>query len=40
MREAAPGTEVFRASYWARGRGVAPKGLGKNAGGVEVLVLR
>ena len=35
-----PGTEVFRASYWARGRGVAPKGLGKNAGGVEVLTLR
>ncbi|MEP7122607.1 MAG: glycosyltransferase [Byssovorax sp.] len=35
-----PGTEVFRASYWVRGRGVAPKALGKDAGGVEVLTLR
>ena len=35
-----PGTEVFRASYWARGRGVAPKALSGGAGGVEVLTLR
>ncbi|MEO5731957.1 MAG: glycosyltransferase, partial [Byssovorax sp.] len=35
-----PGTEVFRASYWARGRGVAPKAVGRDAGGVEVLTLR
>ncbi len=35
-----PGTEVFRASYWARGRGVAPKVVGKDASGVEVLTLR
>jgi 4-amino-4-deoxy-L-arabinose transferase-like glycosyltransferase len=35
-----PGTEVFRASYWARGRGVAPKALSGGVGGVEVLTLR
>ena len=36
-----PGTEVFRASYWVRGRGVAPRALAKeSAGGVEVLTLR
>lgn len=35
-----PGAEVFRAIYWARGRGAAPKALGKEAaGGVEVLTL-
>lgn len=35
-----PGTEVFRASYWVRGRGVAPKALIGGVGGVEVLTLR
>jgi 4-amino-4-deoxy-L-arabinose transferase-like glycosyltransferase len=36
-----PGTEVFKASYWVRGRGAAPKALAKEAaGGVEVLTLR
>ena len=35
-----PGTEVFRASFWARGRGGAPKAVGQGAGGVEVLTLR
>lgn len=35
-----PGTEVYRASYWVRGRGAAPKAIGGAAGGVEVLRLR
>ena len=35
-----PGTEVFRAIYWARGRGVAPKAMTGGAGRVEVLTLR
>jgi len=35
-----PGTEVFRASYWVRGRGAAPKAVGGGAAGVEVLTLR
>ena len=35
-----PGTEVFRASYWARGRGGAPRAVAGGAAGVEVLTLR
>jgi 4-amino-4-deoxy-L-arabinose transferase-like glycosyltransferase len=35
-----PGTEVFRASYWARGRGVAPRAVVGGTAGVEVLTLR
>jgi 4-amino-4-deoxy-L-arabinose transferase-like glycosyltransferase len=35
-----PGTEVFRASYGVRGRGIAPKVVGGTAAGVEVLTLR
>jgi hypothetical protein len=35
-----PGTEVFRAAYWVRGRGVAPKALTGGPTGVEVLTLR
>ncbi|MFT3776557.1 MAG: glycosyltransferase family 39 protein [Minicystis sp.] len=34
-----PGTEVFRASFWVRGPGTAPKRVGGN-GAVEVLTLR
>ncbi len=35
-----PGTEVFRASFWVRGRGTAPKLVGGPAEGVELLTLR
>lgn len=35
-----PGTEVFRASFWVRGAGSAPRRLGAGGDAVEVLTLR
>ncbi|APR86462.1 Dolichyl-phosphate-mannose-protein mannosyltransferase [Minicystis rosea] len=35
-----PGTEVFRASFWVRGPGTAPKRVGPGGPAVEVLTLR
>lgn len=35
-----PGTEVFRASFWVRGKGSAPRRAGDEAASVEVLTLR
>jgi hypothetical protein len=35
-----PGTEVFRASFWVRGPGAAPRRVDGDRGPVEVLTLR
>jgi hypothetical protein len=35
-----PGAEVFRAMWWVRGKGIAPRPVGGDINGVEVLTLR
>src|SRR5262249_53313161 len=35
-----PGTEVFRALFWARGKARVPKAIGGNASGIVVLTLK